>query len=516
MNDDRMDTDSSVSDDAEDYLDNDDLEILDLAGHGEADDGEADDGKTDDGETDNDDDMDLDDSSSSPGHDLDSNSDDEPYSDDIASIPTSPITSVGGGLKWHEGDPLLRKIGLERLNDKGYVNLETICTDRTFGYSGDRALHAARWRAKHEVQIGLCAQVNEPPKAKSKTKTKYGKLDEFHRIHPIFRQDNWSSDDLLLGTETNCAFNKLKPVLQLATLLLEDENMIGYIYGMLDVDNHKEVTLAGVKEKLNRDVYWFEKRHNLSETERQTVWKDLYELSKNLWWTEMDMTGERESLHAYTRGEQGSIEIVLDKRHIDYVCRECSPTEDAIDWIPGSDEESARLRVKFNLATTMVHEVMHALWRNKYFPQYEPFYMDTRAAELGFQWEQLLYSGQIDNPTGDRGSPYILLMSKWPYSGGNREDFKTTLMSHRKWGLSDVYQDFAVEMSFVQGMFTHEFWAEVDRFGISNFWPRRMLGVRSTFISEYWETESPTVRGPADGTPPSPDGADARGIIDRH
>ncbi|KAI4730434.1 hypothetical protein E4T49_01792 [Aureobasidium sp. EXF-10728] len=490
MDDDRMDTGSSIPGDADDYLDDDDLEIIDLAGRGESD---------------NDDDMELADASSDSGHDINSD-DDESYSDSVASVPTSPITSVGGGIKWHEGDPLLRKIGLERLNDKGYVNLETICTDRTFGYSGDRALHAARWRAKHEVQIGLCAQVNESPKAKSKTKTKYGKLDEFHRIHPIFRQDNWSSDDLLMGTETNCAFNKLKPVLQLATLLLEDENMVGYIYGMLDVDNHKEVTLAGVEKKLNREVYWFEKRHNLSETERQTVWKDLYELSKNLWWTEMDMTGERER----------SIEIVLDKRHIDYVCRECSPIEDAVDWIPGSDEESARLRVKFNLATTMVHEVMHALWRNKYFPQYEPFYMDTRAAELGFQWEQLLYSGQIDNPTGDRGSPYILLMSKWPYPGGNREDSKTTLMSHRKWGLSDVYQDFAVEISFVQGMFTHEFWAEVDRYGISNFWPRRTLGVRSTMVSEYWEAESPTVRGPADGTPPSPDGADARGIIDRH
>jgi len=63
--------------------------------------------------------------------------------------------------------------------------------------------------------------------------------------------------------------------------------------------------------------------------------------------------------------------------------------------------------VMFNLATTLVHEVLHALWRNKYAPDLEPFYMDTRAAELGFQWEQLLYSGQIDNPTSDRGSPYV-------------------------------------------------------------------------------------------------------------
>ncbi|CAD0107904.1 unnamed protein product, partial [Aureobasidium uvarum] len=501
MDDDLMDTDSGSSGHDDTHLDDTDLQTLNLAGNGE---------------TYDDEDMDLDDSRSTSENDFESGADDEPCNDSLASISTSPITSLGGGLKWHEGDPLLRKIGLERLNDKGYVNLETICTDRTFGYSGGRALRAARWRAKHEVQMGLCVHINEPSKAKSKTKTKYGKLDEFHRIHPIFRQDNWTTDDLLIGNETNCAFKKLKPVLQLATLPLEDENVVGYIYGMLDIDSHKEITLAGVRERLKREAYWFEKRHNLRDTERQRVWKDLYELSKNLWWTEKDMTGEKESLHAYTRGEQGSIEIVLDKRHIDYVCRECSPIEDAIDWTPGSEEESARLRVKFNLATTMVHEVMHALWRNKYYPKYEPFYMDTRAAELGFQWEQLLYSGQIDNPTGDRGSPYILSINKWPFPGGTEEDSKKTLMSHKKWGLSNVQQDFAVEMSFVQGMFTHEFWAEVDRYGISNFWPRRMLGVRSTMISQYWEDESPTVRGPVDGTPPSRNGADARGIIDRH
>ena len=109
----------------------------------------------------------------------------------------------------------------------------------------------------------------------------------------------------------------------------------------------------------------------------------------------------------------------------------------------------------------------------------------------------------------------ILTISNWP-PPGNKEDDMKALMSHKKWGHSDVYQDFAVDMSFVQNFFTHEFWKEVDRYGISNFWPQRMLGVRSTVVSQYWNAESPTVRGPADGEPPSPDGADSRGIIDRH
>ncbi|KAH0009556.1 hypothetical protein KCU78_g10672, partial [Aureobasidium melanogenum] len=306
---DYMDTDASDTGDDDIDLEVTDAEILDLAGWPKSD---------------GDDDMDCEDS--------------------------------GPRNNWHGNDPLLRMIGLGKLHEKGYVNLETINTDRTFGYSGDRALNAARWRAEYETQIGLYTQVNETSEGK------YGKLDEYHRIHPIFRQDNWTSDDLFrLGYESTNSFNKLKPVLQLATLLLEDENIVGYIFGILDVNNHKEITFGGIEKRLGRKIFSFEQRHNLSEAERQTVWRELYELSKHVSWTEKEATGEMEGLYGLTKGKRGSIEIVLDKQNIDYVCRGASPVEDAIDWTPGSDEESARLRVKFILATTMVHEVMHAL-----------------------------------------------------------------------------------------------------------------------------------------------------------
>ncbi|KAH0338612.1 hypothetical protein KCU81_g7540, partial [Aureobasidium melanogenum] len=267
---------------------------------------------------------------------------------------------------------------------------------------------------------------------------------------------------------------------------------------MLDVNSHKEVTFGGVEQRLGRKISSFEQRHNLSEAQRQTVWKELYELSKHVSWTEQEATGEMEGLHGLTKGTRGFIEVVLDKQNVDIACRGASPIEDAIDWIPGSDEESARLRVKFVLAVTMVHEVMHALWRNKFDPEEEPFYMDTRAAELGFQWEQLLYSGRIDNPTQDRGSPDILSIGKWPPPDNEEGESPTKIMSHKKWGSTNVWQRFAVEMSFVQNMFTHEFWSEVDRYGISTFWPRKMLGVRRTLELKYWKAESPVVRGPDD------------------
>jgi hypothetical protein len=237
------------------------------------------------------------------------------YSDDENFGTPPPVLSLLSETKWHEGDPILRKIGLERLNDKGYIDLETICTDRSFGYSSDRALQAARCRAKLEVKVGMYHRVEKPTKTKSEGK--YGKLDDFHRIHPIFRQDNWSSDNSL---SKDHVFDKLKPVLQLASLLLEDENMVDYIFAMLDVDSHKEITLPGVQERLKRKVHWFEKRNNLNEAERKTVWKYFYELGENSWWIDKEVTGKEENLHGYTQGERGSIEIVLNKQMVDYIC----------------------------------------------------------------------------------------------------------------------------------------------------------------------------------------------------
>ncbi|THX51074.1 hypothetical protein D6D06_07582 [Aureobasidium pullulans] len=284
---------------------------------------------------------------SAAGSDTDMEEAEDMELDDSSS---SSDASVNGGKsgnarnQWHENNPLLREISLNKLDDYGYVNLETIYVDKAFGYSRRRMLEAARWRAKldHWRTIHI------------EKKSKVGKLHEFHRIHPIFRRDNWNSTDLLCTTTTNEYWERLKPVLQLATLLLESEHMIGYIVGMLDVPSHKKISItAKTLRRLGGKVYWFERKHNPSQVERQ-------KLGNKIMWTEKDMTGDKQ-VHGYTTGDKKSPEIVLDEEHINVICIEVSPVQDAINWTPGSDEESARLRVKFNLATTMVHEVMHAL-----------------------------------------------------------------------------------------------------------------------------------------------------------
>jgi hypothetical protein len=165
--DDRMDTDSDSSyhGDTTDYdsLDDTDKEILDLSSDAET----YDDADDDDEDTDM---ADLTD-------DYYSDSDSESSSEDTEADPPTPVYEE---VRWHEGDAILRKIGLERLNEKGYVNLDMISTDRTFGYAGNRALNAARWRAKIDVRIGMYHRVEEPPSVKSKKKGKHRKLDDFH------------------------------------------------------------------------------------------------------------------------------------------------------------------------------------------------------------------------------------------------------------------------------------------------------------------------------------------------
>jgi hypothetical protein len=59
------------------------------------------------------------------------------------------------------------------------------------------------------------------------------------------------------------------------------------------------------------------------------------------------------------------------------------------------DEVSCLLRLHFQLATTLVHELVHALWNAVFGTALEPFYRDHRYAEVGWTYECLLAGGAI-------------------------------------------------------------------------------------------------------------------------
>jgi hypothetical protein len=307
-------------------------------------------------------------------------------------------------VDWNPEDLMLRRISLRRLNRKGYINLERTKKDKAFGFGSDRSLKAARWRAAKDVARGLTQYVDEPLGPDIK------KLHSFHRIHPIFRWHNWDCDALY--DRTNGRFHALEPVLQLATLLLEDHSTVAYISSMLDISSHKRITWGETEERLGRKVYCFEKRQDVSDAERVMVWKELQSLSENIWWNDFRVKPGENWIHASTQyiSSEEPIEMHINAEYLDVLCGDDSPIQNAIPWMPGSDRESAYLRSQWMLAMTLVHEVMHALWFYKHQNRPEPFQLDVRTAELGFLWENLMFSGNVDNAVAtepDAGCPYV-------------------------------------------------------------------------------------------------------------
>jgi hypothetical protein len=147
-------------------------------------------------------------------------------------------------------------------------------------------------------------------------------------------------------------------------------------------------------------------------------------------------------------------------------------------WSPGTDEESARLRTRYILATTIVHELAHCMWQiQRKGNRPEPFLRDGPYNELGFELENMIFSGII-NATGSEAhnsAPYGLFIERYPgqwtssaYSRGDPQD----------WGVNWA-TDYPVHMDFVQKMFTKEFWDEqVARYGFVSCRPERKKGVR--------------------------------------
>jgi hypothetical protein len=148
-------------------------------------------------------------------------------------------------------------------------------------------------------------------------------------------------------------------------------------------------------------------------------------------------------------------------------------------WTPGTDEESARLRTRYILAVTIVHEFAHCAWQiRKKGNKVEPYLRDSPYNELGYELEKLIFSGMI-NATGEPhhiSAPYGLYIERYP---GQWTTSKYPRGSPEDWGVNWC-TDYPVHMDFVEKMFTKDFWNEqVARFGFASCRPERKKGVRS-------------------------------------
>jgi hypothetical protein len=148
-------------------------------------------------------------------------------------------------------------------------------------------------------------------------------------------------------------------------------------------------------------------------------------------------------------------------------------------WVPGTDEASARLRTRFLLAVTLVHEFAHCVWKLHHLCAHpEPFVRDHPHNELGYELENMIFSGWIE-PSGKKAhlaAPYGLGIIRFPgqvipegaYLRGSPQDWGVTWTTY-----------YPVHMDFCKKMFTKKFWdEEVVRFGFLACRPEKKKGVR--------------------------------------
>ena len=299
----------------------------------------------------------------------------------------------------------MKAITIEQLNEEGYINLDSVETDEGFGYAKTRRLPAARWRqalndtkAAASTLLGMTQPMSIPPREE---------IVEVNRIHPVFAREHWARIPDLYESKYG-QWEDFLPVLKLATLLLEEESQIGFLVGLLDIERHKVINNAEAIMRAKRPLHSFEARKNPSRDQVIAVWRDLMNLK--VIWRELDESDENhKGLHGLTMlREDNTITLDLNPTYFDILIRFIPvPEYTPVDWEPGTDEVSARLRTQWLCAVTIVHELMHALWFNKFELRAEPFYTDTRVAELGWQWEQEMFSGNPEPQTRELACPYV-------------------------------------------------------------------------------------------------------------
>ncbi|KAG9677514.1 hypothetical protein KCU99_g1652, partial [Aureobasidium melanogenum] len=367
-----------------------------------------------------------------------------------------------------EKDPLVRGLGLKFLSEKGHINLLSIPTpDPGFGYG------------KHATPAVACREFK-----KTGIKATDGKVtlpvEEDLYIHPIFSREMWETQEL--ASRSLPYWDNLKPVWQLATLMLEEKVMSGFLCGMLDRKSHHEIRAPLAARK----SYWFEAKQSPTQEESWNLWDTIWRLQEVVKFgvfenkTDSDRALSGASVPAESspglKPSGCGSKILINEDTLSILCSRTKPSDYSTKWIPGTDDASGLLRIRFQLATTLVHELIHSLWYAHFGCTIEPFYRDHRFAELGWTHEAMLYGGAIGPISYRVTMPYGLQIQDWP---GQMRVVSYPHLLHYGAQPTKGAEYFPVPMDWLPKFFTQEFWNEVERFGRAAFkCPRPPRSVR--------------------------------------
>jgi hypothetical protein len=181
-------------------------------------------------------------------------------------------------------DALIHGLGIEFLLANRYINIPSIPKpDPGFGYG------------KHTTPAVAYRQYR-----KTGNKTDAGKvltpIEEQYYIHPIFSRDRWEIHEM--ASRSTPHWDMLKPVWQLATLLLEEKVMSGFLLGMLDRSKHCDLK----KTHEGRRLYSFEPKQNPTQGEIWKLWETIWNLKDIVTFGALENTDDADRM---TFGETG-------------------------------------------------------------------------------------------------------------------------------------------------------------------------------------------------------------------
>jgi len=424
-------------------------------------------------------------------------------------------------------DRTLRAIGLDELNNKGYINLP----DSEFPIDPD---FYSKAKAEEHVTGAYIRHA-------------HGWDPVISTIHPLFLPRKWkdvSKED----------YELILPSIKLASRFLDEPQVLTYVKGFL-ARKLELINDAVAIQNAQQPLYMFQKIPLEELTSRKigkpdSTWSSLWDLKDclTLQFTSklpngcVAVTGPGSKSSTVAPGRYSgakSANILLSVQFLRVFQRNLEASQYSEPWEPGSHNESALLRTQFAFAVTLVHEVMHALWITStppygpiatpsgtpewIFNPVEPFFRDGRMNELGSCWEDNVFGGMIHmlgRPTGAI-MPYGLAAIPFPglnhaYPGGTIDR-----LNPRKWGI-EWQTEYPLEMNYIRRMFTSELWDEVHRYGIKRLRRKKKLGLRRYVDEKAFEALAPgeAVRG----IPPSPTGSvasmdaeedDEKGVVRR-
>ena len=149
-----------------------------------------------------------------------------------------------------------------------------------------------------------------------------------------------------------------------------------------------------------------------------------------------------------------------------------------------TDNESRRLCFYFQLATTLVHEAAHCVFRTVHgeHQRPEPYHgLREPESEMGSSWENFICMGKVQPLNGLRSAAKGIVW--WRWEDPQRHYNEDILREPRFWG---------VYMAWIEALFQELTWRKVDRLGLKEI-EMRTCGDRARWGYDeegYWREKN--------------------------